>query len=447
MRNHKGFSFTEILVAAAMLGGISLGVMQLMNNMQKGQKSSEIKMEVLDLRRRIVTAMADKFACEKTFGSKKIGDDIDVIKNAKGVIIVKKNQEVANKRLKITRIYTKDPKPPRPLGNDMREIELHVDFENLMKNHSYGAKKTFKTLMKVEATGANAPITRCFDDRENAVMTAIDEAGGELCRVLGGKWDIGETLNKRCTTAPCGEGEYLSGTKDVEYTRELEDGTKVTTTQKAFKCKPLKVCEDNEYQIGFDANGVVQCKSYTTECEEGKYLVGYDSNGDKICQHDNWKVADCQDGHYLEGFQPNGDKICRPDNWKVENCPNGEYLAGFQNNGNKICKPDYRNVGKCPKGSYLEGFNPNGSKSCASFEDRAVVSSVFSLNVNDSDKSQNLGKHLFCASAGWGGPGSNDSMCEVSENSGNWRLQARDIDNDDQISGSTTCRAICIDFK
>lgn len=395
MRNNKGFSITEVLVAVAMMGGVSLGVMKLMEIMQKGQKSSEIKMEVLELRRRIVTAMADKLACEKTFGSKKIGEDIDFIKNRNGTIIVEKNQEVANKRLKVTRIHTEHKED---LGNDMHEVKLIVDFENLMKNHSYGANKKFETLLKVEATGTNATITRCFDDRENTVITAIDEAGGEICRILGGEWDITQPLNKRCMYAECGEGEFLSGEEDVEYTRELEDGTRVTTTQKAFKCKPLKICDVNEYQTGFDANGEVQCKTYTTECEEGNYLVGYDSNG------------------------------------------------------NKICKPDYRNVGKCPTGSYLEGFNTDGSKSCASFEERIVVSSVFSLNVNDesgpSNKNLDLGKHLFCASAGWGGPGSNDSSCTVSVNSdGKWRLDAQDVDNDDDIGGSTTCRAICFDLN
>ena len=314
MRNHKGFSFTEILVAAALLGGISLGVMQLMNNMQKGQKSSEIKMEVLDLRRRIVTTMADKFACEKTFGSKKIGDDIDVIKNAKGVIIVKKNQEVANKRLKITRIYTKDPKPPRPLGNDMREIELHVDFENLMKNHSYGAKKTFSTLMTVEATGPNATITRCFDDRENAVMTAINEAGGEICRVLGGRWVKGEALNKRCTTAPCEQGYYLSGIK-----------THPDTGQEIFKCTSYtEKCPDGQYLTGYDAGDppkpncvfLGRKKSETSGlCKANEYLRGYDSKGEKVCNKigttSEMGNGNCAPGYYLQGYNNQGQKVCR----------------------------------------------------------------------------------------------------------------------------------------
>ena len=69
LRGSRGFSLAEIMVAAGMLGIISVGVMQMMTNMQKGQKSIAITSEREIVLYNVRMALRDKLACERTFAN------------------------------------------------------------------------------------------------------------------------------------------------------------------------------------------------------------------------------------------------------------------------------------------------------------------------------------------------------------------------------------------
>lgn len=61
--NNSGFSLVEIMVAAGMLGVISLGVTQMMSNMTKGQKNFEQDVEVNEINNKLKKALADQSTC------------------------------------------------------------------------------------------------------------------------------------------------------------------------------------------------------------------------------------------------------------------------------------------------------------------------------------------------------------------------------------------------
>ncbi|OUR93616.1 hypothetical protein A9Q84_19295 [Halobacteriovorax marinus] len=61
--NSSGFSLAEVMVAAAMVGVVSLGVMQLMTNMTKGQKEFEQNAEIRGIMNRISLGLQDSNTC------------------------------------------------------------------------------------------------------------------------------------------------------------------------------------------------------------------------------------------------------------------------------------------------------------------------------------------------------------------------------------------------
>jgi len=66
----QGFSLVEVMIAAGMLGIVSMGVMQMMQNMNKGQKTADLKSTRAWLTYNIDQALKDSRACERTFAGK-----------------------------------------------------------------------------------------------------------------------------------------------------------------------------------------------------------------------------------------------------------------------------------------------------------------------------------------------------------------------------------------
>ncbi|MBI2520101.1 MAG: type II secretion system protein [Bdellovibrio sp.] len=65
----RGFSLVEIMIAAGMLGIISMGVMQMMSNMQRGQKAIAQTSERESLAYEIRLALRDRTGCRRTFAA------------------------------------------------------------------------------------------------------------------------------------------------------------------------------------------------------------------------------------------------------------------------------------------------------------------------------------------------------------------------------------------
>jgi len=69
----------EIMVAAALLGGLSLGVVKLMENANKASKTIEVKDDIIQMERLITDVLNSPNNCEATLGEKTIGSNIPVI--------------------------------------------------------------------------------------------------------------------------------------------------------------------------------------------------------------------------------------------------------------------------------------------------------------------------------------------------------------------------------
>lgn len=207
---------------------------------------------------------------------------MDAIKNASGVNILEQDQKVAYERLKvkeISAVFNKDADGnDENLGDNMWGILVNVKFENLMKNNSYGKIKNFSTRLIVQTEGGNknGKIENCFSAKDNAIATAIDEAGGEICRLLGGTWDHTLSLDERCKLTGCEMGEYA-------YIRD--------SSPPYVDCLPLPKCPVGKYLEGYNPNGTAICTNLK-KCEVGEYLRGFKPNGDPICKNLKQKITE-----------------------------------------------------------------------------------------------------------------------------------------------------------
>ena len=75
LKNSHGFSLAEVMVAAGLLGVISLGVMQLMSNMTRGQKEFEQNAEMRGIIDRIAVGLQDSNTCNYSLVALKYGND------------------------------------------------------------------------------------------------------------------------------------------------------------------------------------------------------------------------------------------------------------------------------------------------------------------------------------------------------------------------------------
>lgn len=82
LKASQGFSLAEVMVAAGLMGVLSLGVAQIMQNQQKTLVYAETKGEELEIFNRIRILLLDKAACENTFKGVPLGTEIDDIKNS-----------------------------------------------------------------------------------------------------------------------------------------------------------------------------------------------------------------------------------------------------------------------------------------------------------------------------------------------------------------------------
>jgi type II secretory pathway pseudopilin PulG len=69
LRSTRGFSLVEVMIAAGMLGLVSLGVMQLTSNQSKSTKTFETKFEVTSIVAEIRTLLSNTESCKATFAT------------------------------------------------------------------------------------------------------------------------------------------------------------------------------------------------------------------------------------------------------------------------------------------------------------------------------------------------------------------------------------------
>lgn len=365
-KDEKGFSLVEIMVAAGFLGVISLGASQMISRMMKGQATAEVKMEAIEIRRQIISNMSDKTACENTLVGTSLGESVTAIKNASNANLFSVGSKYGANALELQSINVVDV---GDLGSGMRDAELRVVFKSL-KKAAYGtSNKTFRSRLKVKATGPAAQITECFDDTSGVIATANETS----CIALGGVW---EPTTSTCTVSHFvrKDGDTMTGTLEtpsltntgaiqtnsIDSTTTVTASTSVTSPQfcTGANCKAIgdlalanQACANGFVSDGVNPDGTVRCKAL--QCPANQFFAGLDSSGNSVCRP--YPTNTCPTNEYVSEVKSDGTVVCLPvPNNATATCPAGQVLQSISA-GTPTCVSN--NNATCPVGQVLRSIN------------------------------------------------------------------------------------------
>jgi hypothetical protein len=229
--NEAGFSLAEVMVAAGLVGVVSLGVMHLTNNIHRGQATAETKMEEIEIRRIITSTLSDSLACLNTLNGIEIGSNFNTIRNSANTPIFQVNNVYGNRALKLISMRTVDKNVTYADGT--RGVDIVVQLAK-MKQLAMGADNLrFSIDLRVTAENETAPITACFVNNDQIVQQA--------CEALGGTW-----IDGSCQLPSCPQGQLLQG---------------------------------------IDISGNPICR--IPNCDEGYAFRGFNGSGDPLCERLN----------------------------------------------------------------------------------------------------------------------------------------------------------------
>lgn len=167
-KSSKGFSLMEVMIAAGLLGAISLGVMKIMDMQTKSSRQMNNTLTEGEIYRRITTNLADSKACLETLKSSL--SDSPAIANKSGRPLYFIGQ-------KIDHILIRDITFSDNEGDGQKTVIINVILERT--GTMAGVKvvsKTFKVDAKFES---GAPIS-CYLDKENLISTTMAEVKTSL---------------------------------------------------------------------------------------------------------------------------------------------------------------------------------------------------------------------------------------------------------------------------
>ncbi len=207
---NKGFTLLEVMIAGALVAGLSIAVM----NIVKMQQSSSIKItqtfEINQAMSEIGLYISNPYSCEKSFQDVELADFGEtpgsmnrvIIKNKNGERnILKKGDKLSNK-LSIENLYA------RQTANDPIEAQEQGIFELVVQFKKNGSAKTSNVISKVfKIVGTldeDAKVIHCAASNLGLVLTARTQ----ICTDLGNVFD--EEHDPPCYSET-GDGILLGG--------------------------------------------------------------------------------------------------------------------------------------------------------------------------------------------------------------------------------------------
>lgn len=379
LRNHNGFTLIEIVIASGLLAALSLGVMQTMHTMQKGQVQSETKMEEIEIRRLVTTLLADKVACQNTLVGNNIGANITSIKNAGGATLYQTGNTYGNNSIKLTNIKTVDL---NQVGTDgTRVVNLVLTLQK-QKKLAGSTSKDATIQLNVKAPSATGVITECFGDSQQIVENSCISIGGTwngaTCTLNNFVLKTGDTmtgalnLTSAAATGNISAAQFCSGGNckaitDLALSNQLCPNGQVANGTKADgtpNCRALQ-CPANQYFAGLDISNNAICRPYPTNtCPTNEYVSQVNANGTVQCAViPNTATSTCPVGQVLQSINA-GVPTC-VNKGAGTSCGAGQVVSAVAADGSVTCINKGPGT-SCPAGRAITTVAANGSVTCSS---------------------------------------------------------------------------------
>ncbi len=389
LKNNKGFSLVEVLIASGILGAMGLYLASFSKQAITMEKKSETSFEINSISSLITQSLLNKDSCLYTLGDGSVitnGKKISVIKNRKGDDIFNTSTKYGNNSVSINDIEVVDVNASGAPGeNKYGEIKLQVTFLRTSKLIQ-GSKTTRRSFPVSVELDASNKLVSCFSSTENSVVTAKEEA----CNNIGGIFD--KTTDK-CDLKPYHSGEigsdnvavssnYLFGYHqdvlnsnfvnvegDTMTGKLIVENDVQTKTQICVngRCRNFdkSLCPTGQVVKEINENGTVTCANVTCP-DPNTFYVGIDGSGNSICKA--FPTNTCSTNQYVSKVNADGSVQCSnlpPGTNK--NCYPG-VIQRIDGAGNHYCAtiPEDKNVygRSCSSGQYLSGFSASGNPIC-----------------------------------------------------------------------------------
>ena len=376
----RGFSIAEVMVAAGLMGLLSVGLLNITKQQAVVQKRSETSVEINIISSLISQTLLNSGACNNTLGlggNVSNGKTLTAIKNRNGEVLFDTTSKYGNNTVGLQSMELSGLSvSPTTNGFLYGTVKLDILFEKLSKTLS--GKKTLRKSFTVNVQlDGSSNLTKCYSATENAVDTAVGESQETICASIGGNYDTNidkcelgafQSLSTIGAKANAASTSYLQNYVTTslntyvinKYAPLVSGGVDLTGDVKTVtkfcvgsKCRDFSAsaCTVGQVAKGIGASGTVNCQAIS--CIAGKYFRGVDTSGNAICTN----LPACTGNNFLHSVDAAGNAVCR----SVPNCTNAnEYLTGVDVSGNPICKA----MPLCTNKTYLAGIDSAGRAIC-----------------------------------------------------------------------------------
>lgn len=367
LKSARGFGLVEVMVAAAMAGGLALVVAKISKDMSRVNKSAETNSEVNQFMSDVGYILSDRDNCNQTIPSGSAPDaQLNSIRRYSDtgvpITVYERSTDLANPIKYGNNTFSIKDMYLRKDAAGSFSVEITLTRES---SYSYGARELVKTIPLEVIPDASGNVDQCFTNIDEIITSAVKQACG---MEEGGTYAPGSNFArydpalKTCIhnveTKICPPGQMIT-----------ETGADAATRQITFTCTDVIFDPVNCFNVngpGFYANairpdGTLECLPLKTqtECPEGSYSRGLD-NGRPVCQ----AIPTCTARQFLRSNQTTGVLECHdiPCNAGDQIGPE-QYFAGFNSAGAAVCKT-FPNE-SCGTGEFIKAVAPDGTVTCA----------------------------------------------------------------------------------
>lgn len=351
-RGQKGISLVEVMIAAGVMGGVTLMLTNVMKTTNVVQKTADANTQYMQTLAQIQSLVQNETFCGENFTNPpqivRMNEfrAFTELKGAKGRQILKAGTMLGGTRLRINSMG---------LQRNANETLFVINFEKVAdvgkKAESVSGGQLITKSFPINAEYDEADtIKSCKSDVRNHIEEATNEAIEQMCGKGGDKRLVYNPDTKTCEAlAQFGDGEECADSghalQKVGYINngELTYKFECVATYAIPDCGPgeflrrdenanpgeegeytcaKNTCGPNEVFTGFDASGNTQC----FRCNNGSIPV-YTNAREWACEDLSCKPAAGGPPVYMAGIDSNGKPICRNLIEGDNDCPQGGQLA------------------------------------------------------------------------------------------------------------------------
>jgi prepilin-type N-terminal cleavage/methylation domain-containing protein len=437
-----GFTLLEIMVGIALLGVLSLVIIDQSNQASQNKRESDQNAIITTLNDRILVELSKRSTCTANFATKNTSptSNITDIKDSEGNVIVASNTPYGAKvggnslssananAVQVGQITIGPSVRYNILGiqqeTNPNEIVVSIPFTRKKGvNILFWSKPTTLTMpITVEQTGG--AITSCYNDITNSITSAIRMSctgnSSKFTLHPAGIYNEYGICEHNVLGTSCPAGQYLKKLQTA--------GGEIS-----FTCASISIaCPTNQVLTGFAANGSAVCAYPFKQCANGQMMIR-SASGPYICLQTD---SGCSGLYAVKSFNADGSVSCAmyypprtctglvrsisPDGTttcdpyiKSVTCPSGYYVSSVDGSQQPVCTQFYPFPQSCGAGYGVYGMNSSGTILCQPLDRKLSCNGSYSASNKFSTctafggtiMNRNGGTNSFCKFASSSCPG------------------------------------------